>query len=49
MASTQKRDKSWIKKKKKIYKKAFNNKNDAIKYRKELEDKYFKPILEKYK
>ena len=35
--------------KKKIHKKAFKNKNDAIKYRKELEDKYFKPILEKYK
>ena len=34
--------------KKKIYKKAFNNKNDAIKYRKELEDKYFAPILKKY-
>ena len=34
--------------KRKIYKKAFNNKNDAIKYRKELEDKYFAPILKKY-
>lgn len=34
--------------KKKIYKKAFNNKNDAIKYRKELEDKYFASILKKY-
>lgn len=33
---------------KKIYSKAFENKEDAIKYRKELEEKYFKPILEKY-
>ena len=32
----------------KTYKKAFKNKEDAIKYRKELEKKYFKPILEKY-
>ena len=29
--------------------KAFENKEDAIAYRKELEEKYFKPILEKYK
>ncbi len=34
---------------KKTYKKAFENKKDAIKYRKKLEEKYFKPILEKYK
>lgn len=34
---------------KKTYSKAFKNKKDAIKYRKELEKKYFKPILEKYK
>lgn len=34
---------------KKTYSKAFKNKEDAIKYRKELEEKYFKPILEKYK
>ena len=34
---------------KKTYQKAFKNKEDAIKYRKELEEKYFKPILEKYK
>ena len=34
---------------KKTYKKAFENKEDAIRYRKELEEKYFKPILEKYK
>lgn len=34
---------------KKTYSKAFENKEDAIKYRKELEEKYFKPILEKYK
>lgn len=34
---------------KKIHKKAFEKKEDAIKYRKELEEKYFKPILEKYK
>lgn len=34
---------------KKRHSKAFENKEDAIKYRKELEDKYFKPILEKYK
>ena len=33
---------------KEMHKKAFKNKEDAIKYRKELEDKYFKPILEKY-
>ena len=33
----------------KNYKKTFKNKEDAIKYRKELEEKYFKPILEKYK
>lgn len=33
---------------KKCYSKAFKNKEDAIKYRKELEEKYFKPILEKY-
>lgn len=33
----------------KAYQKAFKNKEDAIKYRKELEEKYFKPILEKYK
>nr|DAK99465.1 MAG TPA: hypothetical protein [Caudoviricetes sp.] len=31
------------------YLKEFKNKDDAIKYRKELEEKYFKPILEKYK
>lgn len=29
--------------------KRFNTENEAIKYRKELEGKYFKPILEKYK
>ena len=29
--------------------KAFENKEDAIAYRNELEEKYFKPILEKYK
>lgn len=34
---------------KKTYSKAFKNKEDAIKYRKELEKKYFKPILKKYK
>ena len=34
---------------KKRYYKTFENKEDAIKYRKYLEDKYFKPILEKYK
>ena len=34
---------------KKTYSKAFENKEDAIKYKKELEEKYFKPILEKYK
>lgn len=34
---------------KKTYQKAFKNKEDAIKYRKELEEKYFKPILEKYR
>lgn len=34
---------------KKTYSKAFKSKKDAIKYRKELEKKYFKPILEKYK
>lgn len=34
---------------KKTYSKAFKNKEDAIKYRKELEEKYFKPILEKHK
>ena len=34
---------------KKTYSKAFKNKKDAVKYRKELEEKYFKPILEKYK
>ena len=33
----------------KSHQKAFKNKEDAIKYRKELEEKYFKPILEKYK
>lgn len=33
---------------KKTYKKNFKNKEDAIAYRKELEEKYFKPILEKY-
>lgn len=32
----------------KMHKKTFNTKEDAIKYRKELEEKYFKPILEKY-
>lgn len=31
------------------HQKAFNNKEDAIKYRKQLEEKYFKPFLEKYK
>ena len=30
------------------YSKEFKNKEDAIKYRKELEEKYFNPILEKY-
>lgn len=35
--------------KNKRYKKRFNNKEDAIKYRKLLEEKYFKPILDKYK
>lgn len=34
---------------KRTYKKAFEKKEDAIAYRKELEEKYFKPILEKYK
>ena len=34
---------------KKRYSKAFENKEDAIAYRKELEEKYFKPILEKHK
>lgn len=33
----------------KSHQKAFKNKEDAIKYRKELEEKYFKPILEKHK
>lgn len=33
---------------KEMHKKAFKNKEDAIKYRKELEEKYFKPVLEKY-
>lgn len=35
--------------KKKVYKKRFNKKEDAIQYRKYLEDKYFKPIIDKYK
>ena len=33
----------------KRYKKRFNKREDAINYRKQLEEKYFKPILEKYK
>lgn len=35
-------------KKEKIYLGCFKNKQDAIKARKEAEEKYFKPILEKY-
>lgn len=31
------------------YSKTFDTKEEAIKYRKELEEKYFKPILDKYK
>lgn len=30
------------------YSKKFENKENAIAYRKELEEKYFKPFLEKY-
>ncbi len=44
--------KKWVAKltfQKNSYSKEFKSKEDAIKYRKELEDKYFKPILEKYK
>lgn len=44
--------KKWVAKlifQKHTYSKEFENKEDAIKYRKELEEKYFKPILEKYK
>lgn len=33
----------------KCYKKRFFEKEEAIKYRKKLEEKYFKPILDKYK
>lgn len=43
--------KKWIGKltyKRKTYSKAFKKKSDAIKYRKHLEKKYFKPILDKY-
>lgn len=32
----------------KTYKKDFNKIEDAIKYRKRLEEKYYKPILDKY-
>lgn len=35
--------------KKLVLNKTFSNKEDAIKARKEAEEKYFKPILEKYK
>lgn len=35
--------------KKLLLNKSFNNKKDAIQARKEAEEKYFKPILEKYK
>lgn len=35
--------------KKLVLNKTFVNKNDAIKARKDAEEKYFKPILEKYK
>lgn len=44
--------KKWVAKltfQKHTYSKEFENKKDAIRYRKELEEKYFKPILEKYK
>lgn len=34
--------------KKLVLNKTFSNKNDAIKARKDAEEKYFKPILEKY-
>lgn len=43
--------KRWIAKltfKGKTYRKSFLIKKEAIKYRKQLEEKYFKPILEKY-
>ncbi len=43
--------KKWVAKltfRKHTYLKEFEKKEDAIKYRKELEEKYFKPILEKY-
>lgn len=43
--------KKWVAKltfQKHTHSKEFENKEDAIKYRKELEEKYFKPVLEKY-
>lgn len=43
--------KKWIGKltfQRKTHMKAFSEKTDAIKYRKQLEEKYFKPILDKY-
>ena len=48
-----KQKKKWIAtlslNKKLLLNKSFNNKKDAIQARKEAEEKYFKPILEKYK